>query len=943
MKTYILSILFIFTTLISFSQDSNSAIKKFGAAYNDRDISKMEAAADEYLSYESENSWPYIYKAFVLILKNDITNAKKYSQAAHHLYPILDSNYAIQSYIAFLEGNLAEAQRTMNFAYQLSFEENAVQNTIDELNMMEQVMSKDFSTLKTYAQEANAASKNSSVMIKQYNDCINMRFEAKSCDMDAALKYYNGFQTQNPTITLNAIYFKGLAHYKNAQWNDARTALETFVNHPDASKYASAYALATAYERLSWYDDFDANRLYLMTSKGLEALKKFPFSTYIKCDLLFRNVLALRNMGKEKEALAATEQLLKLATQLNYTRKIIEANNSIGVYYINNFSSNSSSLANQYLSKAYSDAIRFGDKHLENNVAINYAFALWKLGNKNRAIELTNKAYDYRVNNEQYDEAQNAANNLAFMLFATNDYTNAANFFRKAVSITEDHIKNMSASQRLVTMNNHSSAYSGLIMSLQKLNDAKALFRVQDMNRSRLLRTKLDKNLPSASLVQVQQNLSDDDVLLYYSQATPGEMIVNVITKTSASIGYNFPVDDWLLIKKKFINAVNKQPNSLNGYVTKLNEEIIDGVVYRHQSKENAFKAKDFDQFISLSRELLQSSDGAMKNLQDTFLKHWYTFLIRPIESKIAGKKRLIISAEGELNTMPFEAFMDSNNNYLIQKYDIKYIPSATVWLSLRNRTYSNSRKSLLAMGGATYQPQGSMEGSIRNANSLYELQDAITTKINTKNTNLSTELSALGFGGANYLPGTLREVENLKQIVPEAKILVGEQMKESDIKRLNTSNELANYKWLHIATHGFALNNIPELSGVMMTQPTHGDGNEDMFLLAHEIEGLNLNADLAVLSACETALGKSYGGEGINGLNSALLTAGANNTLLSLWPVNDSGTMIFMTEVYNNLHNGNMSVEDATNQAKRKMLSGVYGAEFATPVIWAPFVLNGK
>ena len=89
--------------------------------------------------------------------------------------------------------------------------------------------------------------------------------------------------------------------------------------------------------------------------------------------------------------------------------------------------------------------------------------------------------------------------------------------------------------------------------------------------------------------------------------------------------------------------------------------------------------------------------------------------------------------------------------------------------------------------------------------------------------------------------------------------------------------------------------------------------------------------------------MGKIYGGEGINGLNSALLTAGANSTLLSLWPVDDAGTMVMMTELYNRMFNGNMSVEDAVNSIKRDLLNGKFGERLSLPGIWAPFVHYGQ
>jgi len=620
----------------------------------------------------------------------------------------------------------------------------------------------------------------------------------------------------------------------------------------------------------------------------------------------------------------------------------VHANNAIGSYYILSAQADSRKKAFSYLQKAYSQAIDFNDEILINEISGNYSIALWQQGRKGQAIEVGNKSFDFYVKQKDYSGAQLIANNLGFMSHISGDYSNAAKLFNKAVTITEKYRKDLTPAQQLQVMNEHSSAYSGLIMSYQKLNDVASLFEVQDLNRSRLLRQQLNKNAKVQTLSNAQELLKQDEVLLYYSPGGPGEMIVSVITNNSASIGYNFPIDSWINIKKHFINKINKKPNSINGYVAKMNEEIIDGHLISYKSKEQAFNSKDYDQFVSLTRELLQSSDASLANVQKDFLKQWYRFLIAPIESKIQGKKTLIISGEGSLNFLPFEAFISADNKYLIENFNVKYVPSVSVWASLQDRTYSDAREELIAMGGATYQDPKSSSSSVRGIEDIYDIQSQITQKI-ASSSNISTELKALGFGGANYLPGTLQEVENLQKIIPSATILIDQEMKESDIKRLNASGELSKYKYIHIASHGFALDHIPELSGVMMTQPNGGDGNEDMFLLAHEIAKLNLNADLMVLSACETALGKIYGGEGVNGLNSAILTAGANNTLLSLWPVNDAGTMIFMSLVYDNLHNQKQEVDEAINNAKRALLQGIAGENFKAPYIWAPFILNGN
>ncbi|MGB1032993.1 MAG: CHAT domain-containing protein, partial [Flavobacteriales bacterium] len=164
----------------------------------------------------------------------------------------------------------------------------------------------------------------------------------------------------------------------------------------------------------------------------------------------------------------------------------------------------------------------------------------------------------------------------------------------------------------------------------------------------------------------------------------------------------------------------------------------------------------------------------------------------------------------------------------------------------------------------------------------------------------------------------------------------------ETNIKALSKSGELQNYKVIHLATHGFSVPEIPELSGIAMCIFPDAQNGEDGYLTASEIAKLNMNADLVVLSACETALGKIYGGEGVAGLTQSILEGGANSTMVSLWPVNDAGTMYFMTGLYELTENQGKTYNEAINIMKRKFISGEFGDAFKDIQIWAPFVFFG-
>ena len=117
-------------------------------------------------------------------------------------------------------------------------------------------------------------------------------------------------------------------------------------------------------------------------------------------------------------------------------------------------------------------------------------------------------------------------------------------------------------------------------------------------------------------------------------------------------------------------------------------------------------------------------------------------------------------------------------------------------------------------------------------------------------------------------------------------------------------------------------------------------EGGEDGFLQMREIFNLNLDADLVVLSGCETGRGKLLKGEGLVGLSRAFLAAGARSLVVSLWRVNDRSTSLLMEAFYLNLKEG-LGKAEALHQAKLALMK-VEEGRYAHPYYWAPFILIG-
>jgi CHAT domain-containing protein len=128
----------------------------------------------------------------------------------------------------------------------------------------------------------------------------------------------------------------------------------------------------------------------------------------------------------------------------------------------------------------------------------------------------------------------------------------------------------------------------------------------------------------------------------------------------------------------------------------------------------------------------------------------------------------------------------------------------------------------------------------------------------------------------------------------------------------------------------------------VLSSEPRTARDQDDGYLTAREIGELKLDADLVVLSACDTGLGRLVRGEGVVGLAHSFLSAGARGLVMSLWPVSDDATVKLMTMFYKELERAG-SPAVALARVKRAFMRGDAGAAFKDPVFWAPFVYYGR
>ena len=348
-------------------------------------------------------------------------------------------------------------------------------------------------------------------------------------------------------------------------------------------------------------------------------------------------------------------------------------------------------------------------------------------------------------------------------------------------------------------------------------------------------------------------------------------------------------------------------------------------------SKEGVVAAKlppekDLNGLIGEYRKALLERPGGTVEAQsaarlNSLSERLYAALIAPFQDRLNARQRLLIVPDKSLAYLPFETLLSrktvgsSRTEYLVERFAITYAPSASALAEVREMRSRPQPQALVAFADPLYEAAGAQVRS---------------TASPAKN-----DLSERGLD-LRPLPYTRTEANNIGALFPVAqrKIFLGAEASEQNVK----SAALADYRYLHFATHGVVDEDVPSRSGVILSLV--GNDKEDGILQMPEIMRLKLNADLVTLSACRTGLGEVVGGEGVLGLTRAFMYAGARSVVASLWNVNDTATAELMKSFYANLKKG-QSKDEALRQAKLGLLHGRQ-VSWRNPYYWAPFVLAG-
>jgi CHAT domain-containing protein/tetratricopeptide (TPR) repeat protein len=315
--------------------------------------------------------------------------------------------------------------------------------------------------------------------------------------------------------------------------------------------------------------------------------------------------------------------------------------------------------------------------------------------------------------------------------------------------------------------------------------------------------------------------------------------------------------------------------------------------------------------------------------------------LMRPARALAGDAAQLLISPDGDLNLIPFEALMDEQGRYLVERYSISYLTTG---------------RDLLRIAV----PRPSKSGMVVIANPHFgEPPAAPLAKAHAaprRSVTAGADLQSVYFAP---LAGTVAEARAIQSLFPSAAVLTGQQATKASLERLQAP------RLLHIATHGFYLQepgtkaaatgdgaqNRAMQAGAKIENPLLRSGlalaganleknaSENGILTALEAANLNLwGTKLVTLSACESGVGEVRNGEGVYGLRRAFFLAGAESMVMSLWSVSDRVTQEMMTAYYTGLKNG-IGRGEALRQAQLAMLKR---GDRRHPFYWASFIQAG-
>ncbi|MEG3919575.1 CHAT domain-containing protein [Microcoleus sp. T3_A4] len=625
---------------------------------------------------------------------------------------------------------------------------------------------------------------------------------------------------------------------------------------------------------------------------------------------------------------------------------------------------------------AYNQALKISrhlnDKVKETTVLNQMGKIQTALGQHSTALENYNQALSLSQQLGYKTEEAHIIYNLAILNRKQNNLTVAQTEIETAINIIES-LRTQIGSQELrqsyfARNQDYYQFYIDLLMQLHLKNpdkgyDAQA-FHASERARARSLLELLSEasanirqGVDSQLLAQeqnLQQQLSEFQTRKYQiviAQST--QEAVNEIQQKIDTVLKQLAQIEAQIRASSPRYAALKYPEPLN--LPQIQQQVLDDntllLEYSLGEERSYLWAVTKTSFTSYELPSRTEIEATAKNFRDTLTKATTRTspqmvaesaallsqtILAPVASEL-GNKRLLIVADGALQYIPFGALtLEKSEAPLIVKHEIINLPSASTLAILRRdmATRQPAPKAIALFADPVFSTDDE------------RLKGTSTSSVTKNQTveNLPVEAQQLqrSASEANIywtrLPFSRTEAEQILALVPDD---LEKQAFDFTANRTTATNpDLSQYRIVHFATHGFANSKHPELSGLVLSLVDEKGTLQNGYLRLNDIFNLNLPAELVVLSACQTGLGKDVKGEGLVGLTRGFMYAGAPRVVVSLWSVEDQVTSELMTRFYKKMLQDKLAPAAALRSAQIEVLQL---SEWQSPYYWAAFGLQGE
>jgi len=437
--------------------------------------------------------------------------------------------------------------------------------------------------------------------------------------------------------------------------------------------------------------------------------------------------------------------------------------------------------------------------------------------------------------------------------------------------------------------------------------------------------TKLIKPEP-ATLRQIQEQLDEDTCFIEYSLGEPRSYA-------------------WVVTRDSIDGVELKARSEIEAYANRLKEALS----ARGRDEKNETRPQKLDRIQKAESDYEEASSLLSKTV------------LAPLAAKLT-KKRLLIVADGALQLLPFNALPDPNavatqitsTRLMIQSHELISLPSASV-LVLQRKDLEN-RKPAPNLVAVIADPvfgendiraidarRGKKSGSLSQAPADLPQNNGATREASSmsESSRLTRALEDLGMnssGEIRRLPYAGQEAAAILKVAPPHQSFSAIGFKANRATLMNP--RLAQYRIVHLATHGIMDLKNPGLSGMLLSMLDEKGKEQNGYIGLSEIYNLKLPADLVVLSACETGTGKQIRGEGIIALTRGFMYAGAERLVASLWRVDDQATAELMAIFYDEMLVHKLKPAAALREAQRRLSQQ---PKWKNPHFWAGFVIQGE